>query len=230
MAGIRAGQDARMNGWKKAGLTLGSIILILGYGWLLWKGPWLIDGAHLRKRNLQPADGVVITGFRTMLVAVGAGLIAALGLFYTHRNHKLAVAQFRHTQDQFELAQEQFKLAQRQFEQAQNQFAYEQSKDRDAAERDREARVTEQYVTAVKLLGSSSHAERMGAIYSLQRIARDSQQYHEPIERLLASFVKERVVEMKKKSGDWVDIAREAASESDYGTDYEAARNALLAL
>ena len=66
-----------MNGWKKAGSALGILIVVLGYGWLLWKGPWLFDGSHIRKAGLQPADGVVITGFRTMLVAVGA--IAAFG-------------------------------------------------------------------------------------------------------------------------------------------------------
>ncbi|WP_030675262.1 pentapeptide repeat-containing protein, partial [Streptomyces rimosus] len=74
-----------------------------GYTLLLWHGPWWIDGAHLRTRDLQPADGVVITGFRTALVALGAGLIAAGGLFYTHRT-------LQHTRDkdqeQAEIARE----------------------------------------------------------------------------------------------------------------------------
>ncbi|MFI0262299.1 hypothetical protein ACH4OW_25030 [Streptomyces sp. NPDC017056] len=74
-----------------------------GYTLLLWHGPWWIDGAHLRTRGLQPADGVVITGFRTALVALGAGLIAAAGLFYTHRT-------LQHTrekdQEQAEIARE----------------------------------------------------------------------------------------------------------------------------
>ncbi|MFH9425117.1 hypothetical protein [Streptomyces sp. NPDC017529] len=74
-----------------------------GYTLLLWHGPWWIDGAHLRTRELQPADGVVITGFRTALVALGAGFIAAAGLFYTHRT-------LQHTrekdQEQAEIARE----------------------------------------------------------------------------------------------------------------------------
>lgn len=229
-----------MNGWKKAGSALGILIVILGYGWLLWKGPWLFDGSHIRKAGLQPADGVVITGFRTMLVAVGAGVIAAFGLIYTHRNHQLARQQFEHTQEQFTLAQEQFRLAQEQFRQTQEQFAYEQDKDREAADRDREGRVTEQYVTAVKLLGSNSHAERMGAIYSLQRLSRDSDQYLEPIEMLLSSFVQEREAAVEKerkeklrREGGTVMIGYDDEDVANgeivtpFGTDCEAARNAL---
>ncbi len=75
----------------------------VGYVQLLWYGPWWIDGAHLRTRDLQAADGVVITGFRTALVALGAGLIAAAGLLYTHRT-------FQHTREkdreQAEIARE----------------------------------------------------------------------------------------------------------------------------
>ncbi len=60
-------------------IAVGVIIalVIVGYALLLWRGPWWIDGAHLRTRNLQPADGVVITGVRTALVALGAGAVAA---------------------------------------------------------------------------------------------------------------------------------------------------------
>ncbi|MCM2416359.1 hypothetical protein [Streptomyces sp. RKAG290] len=48
----------------------------VGYALLLWQGPWWLDGDRLRRRDLQPADGVVITGFRTTLVALGAGAVA----------------------------------------------------------------------------------------------------------------------------------------------------------
>lgn len=75
-----------MKTWlKRALFTTALILVVFGYALLLWKGPWWIDGDHLRRSNLQPADGVVITGVRTALVALGAGVIAALGLYYTHR-------------------------------------------------------------------------------------------------------------------------------------------------
>lgn len=55
-----------------------------GYGLLLWKGPWWFDGSPIRSGNLQPADGVVITGLRTTLVALGAAVVAGSGPMYTH--------------------------------------------------------------------------------------------------------------------------------------------------
>ncbi|MEV3967803.1 hypothetical protein AB0K68_06660 [Streptomyces sp. NPDC050698] len=203
---------------KNVGLVIVAVPLILGYGVLLWKGPWLLDGSHIRKRDLQPADGVVITGFRTMVVAVGAGILAAFGLVYTHRNHTLAQNQFKHTQQQFELAQ-------RQFEQAQAQFEYQQQKDRESAQTDREARATEQYVTAVKLLASKSDTERLGAIYSLERIMRDSPRDSEAIEMLLATFTREREAQVESDK-DW-GVPVSAAPESTYGSDYDAAMHVL---
>ncbi|MFJ7136355.1 hypothetical protein [Streptomyces fungicidicus] len=205
------------------GLFVLGAAVVLGYGLLLWKGPWIFDGSHLRKRDLQPADGVVITGFRTMIVAVGAGAIAAVGLLYTHRNHKLAQEQFLHTQQQFELAQEQFKLAQEQFKQSQDQFAYEQEKDRAAARGEVEARATEQYVTAIRLLASSNPTERIGGIYSLQRIAHDSARDRPAIKEMLTTFLHVREQEMEPRPGSRL-VSRQVP---EMGNDYEAARDAL---
>lgn len=75
-----------MKPWLKRVALVGALTLaVFAYTLLLWRGPWWIDGDHLRTRDLQPADGVVITGVRTALVALGAGGIAALGLYYTHQ-------------------------------------------------------------------------------------------------------------------------------------------------
>jgi hypothetical protein len=83
----------------------------------------------------------------------------------------------------------------------------------------------------------------MGAIYSLQRLSRDSDQYLEPIKMLLSSFVQERkaAVERKRKEkllreGGAVMIVHDdddganGLNVAPFGTDYEAARNALLNL
>ncbi|MEV0484002.1 hypothetical protein AB0I69_25750 [Streptomyces sp. NPDC050508] len=64
---------------KRLVLVAALVLAVVGYALLLWRGPWWIDGAHLRTRNLEPADGVVITGFRTALVALGAGALAGAG-------------------------------------------------------------------------------------------------------------------------------------------------------
>ncbi|WP_420082858.1 pentapeptide repeat-containing protein (plasmid) [Streptomyces sp. JL4002] len=156
--------------WRGPLLGLGALIALVVYLLLLWKGPWWFDGAHLRTSNLQPADGVVITGFRTMLVALGVAVTAGIGLFYTHRNHQHALAQFEHTRE----------------------------KDREQAEMAREDQVTGRYVEAIKLLAVQDSkdkgvglTERLGGIYALERIMRDSEKDHDTVVQVLAAFVRQ---------------------------------------
>lgn len=165
MAQLLTGHAASMKAKTKR--IVGSAVLalvVVGYALLLWRGPWWIDGAHLRTRDLQPADGVVITGFRTMLVALGAGAVAALGLYYTHKGHKQTEALFAHTR----------------------------KKDREQAELTREGQVTERYVEAIKLLASTNLTERLGGIFALERIMRDSEKDHATVVEVLAAFVRQR--------------------------------------
>ncbi|MFJ8955212.1 pentapeptide repeat-containing protein [Streptomyces sp. NPDC102381] len=150
-------------------LAVAGAAAAIGYVLLLWRGPWWIDGAHLRQRGLQPADGVVITGFRTVLVAVGAGALTGLGLYYTHRNHRHAEKLYEHSQEQ---------------------FAHLREKDREQAELTREGQVTERYVEAIKLLGSDNLHERLGGIYSLERIMNDSERDHRTVVDVLSAFVR----------------------------------------
>ncbi|MET9253261.1 pentapeptide repeat-containing protein [Streptomyces sp. NPDC003717] len=138
-------------------------IAVAAYGLLLWKGPWVFDGAHLRSSDLQPADGVVITGFRTSVVALGAGAIAALGLYYTHKSHRQTEHLFDHTRE----------------------------KDREQAELTREGQVTDRYVAAIKLLGSTNLTECLGGVYALERIMHDSPKDHETVVNVLAAFVRQ---------------------------------------
>lgn len=154
-----------------------------------------------------------------MVVAIGAGIIAAVGLLYTHRNHKLAQVQFEHTQEQFTLAQEQFK-------QSQDQFTYEQEKDRTAAKGELKARATEQYVTAIRLLASANPTERIGGIYSLQRIANDSDRDRPAIRMMLETFVRHRkeVIDQERFGDRLVSVGE------PYGNDHDVALEALKRL
>ncbi|MGA5038302.1 pentapeptide repeat-containing protein [Streptomyces capoamus] len=68
-------------------VSTGVVLFVL----LIWKGPWWADEGHLGS-DLSPGTGAVVTGFRTTVVAVGAGIIACLGLYYTDRN-------LRHTRE-----------------------------------------------------------------------------------------------------------------------------------
>ncbi|MYX18389.1 pentapeptide repeat-containing protein [Streptomyces sp. SID8374] len=149
-------------------LALLSLALLGIFVLLLWRGPWWFDGAHLRTKDLEPADGVVITGFRTVLVAVGVAVTAAVGLVYTHRSHRTALELLEHTR----------------------------TKDREQADLTREGQITDRYVEAIKLLAASGPdglTERLGGIYALERIMNDSAKDHPTVVQVLASFVRQHV-------------------------------------
>lgn len=50
---------------------------------------WAVARAILGSVATVTTLGIVITGFRTGLVALVAGVIAGVGLYYIHRKHKL---------------------------------------------------------------------------------------------------------------------------------------------
>lgn len=149
---------------------------------MIW-GPWVIEGQHIHDRALSPSAGIIITGFRTALIAVIAGVVALLGVWYKDREHRLA-------QKQFEQAQENFNLAQDQFTHLQVQFEHTREKDRENSEIAREGQVTERYVEAIKLLGSENLMERLGGIHSLARIMNDSEKDRSLIAEVLCSFIR----------------------------------------
>ncbi|MFD9497219.1 pentapeptide repeat-containing protein [Streptomyces sp. NPDC060005] len=147
------------------------ILAVAGFVILFWRGPWWFDGAHIRDANLEPADGVVITGFRTGLVALAAGIIAGMGLWYTHKSHRHAEKLYNHSQEQFNHARE---------------------KDREQAELTREGQVTGRYVEAIKLLASQNTTERLGGIYGLERIMHDSPKDYPTVVKVLAAFLRQK--------------------------------------
>lgn len=83
---------------------------------------------------------------RTVVLALLAGGLAALGAYYTHRNFGL----------------------------------------------NQEGQITERFTRAVDQLGNDSRDVRLGGIYALERIARDSRADHGPIIEILTAYVRER--------------------------------------
>ncbi|WP_433889649.1 pentapeptide repeat-containing protein [Streptomyces sp. CA-111067] len=155
-------------------LTLGAFIL------LLWKGPWWADGDHLG-HGLTPGEGAVVTGFRTTIVAFGAGILAAGSLTYTHLNHKQSRASFLKSQENFT---EQAELTRESLRQSEKNSAQQ-------AEISREGQVTERYVSAIRLVASDNTTEQLGGIYSLERIMRDSAKDHNTVVEVLAAFIRQ---------------------------------------
>ncbi|MCE3030618.1 MULTISPECIES: pentapeptide repeat-containing protein [unclassified Streptomyces] len=166
-----------------AAISIGTIAALLLLGTfiiLLWKGPWWSDGAHLG-RGLTPGEGAVITGFRTTVVAFGAGILAAGSLAYTHLNHKQSRESFIKSQENFT---EQAELTRESLRQSETNAARQ-------AEISREGQVTERYVSAIHLIASENTTEQLGGIYSLERIMRDSAKDHNTVVEVLAAFIRQ---------------------------------------
>ncbi|WP_187282250.1 pentapeptide repeat-containing protein [Streptomyces sp. wa22] len=159
---------------------------------LVW-GPWLLEGHHVRDSKLAPSAGIIITGFRTMLVALAAGAIAGLGLYYTHRNHKHAEMLYAHSQEQ---------------------FAHARRTDKEQADLAREGHVTGRYVEASKLLASENPTERLCGIYAFERIMRDSERDHQTVVEVLAAFIRQGAQEERPDGRD-VDTSRPERAVED---------------
>ncbi|MFD8567493.1 pentapeptide repeat-containing protein [Streptomyces sp. NPDC059639] len=151
--------------WPTAAAGTAAFIVLL-----IW-GPWWVEGHHLRddKGRLVSSAGIIVTGFRTMLVAIAAGGFTAAGLYYTRQKHQLEREQFQHAQEQFTAGQEQFEATLRET---------------------RESQVTGRYVEAIKLLASDKRHEILGGIYSLERIMRDSARDAGTAIEVLAAFIR----------------------------------------
>ncbi|WP_420031368.1 pentapeptide repeat-containing protein [Streptomyces sp. cg28] len=156
--------------WAWTGAIAGTAVFIV---LLIW-GPWWIEGHHLRdnKGQLISSAGIIVTGFRTMLVAIAAGGFTAAGLYYTRQKHQLERDQFQHAQDQFTAGQEQFAATLRESQ---------------------ESQVTGRYVEAIKLLASERCHENLGGIYSLERILKDSDRDRATAVEVLAAYVRSRL-------------------------------------
>ena len=66
----------------------------------------------------------------------------------------------------------------------------------------REGHVTDRFTKAIDQLGSEKLDVRLGGIYALERIARDSKRDHEPIVEILTAFLREHADKSRGTPGD----------------------------
>jgi hypothetical protein len=67
----------------------------------------------------------------------------------------------------------------------------------------REGQVTERFTRAIDQLGNKQLEIRLGGIYALERIARDSKKDHSPIMEILTAYVRQRVPWQPKDDPLW---------------------------
>ncbi|WCH92580.1 pentapeptide repeat-containing protein [Streptomyces moderatus] len=72
-----------------AGGTVVVITVVVGTVLLLWRGPWLIDGEYLSRKDLRSGSAALVTGFRTSVVQLAAVLGASVALIYTAFTYRL---------------------------------------------------------------------------------------------------------------------------------------------
>ncbi len=74
-----------------------------------------------------------------------------------------------------------------------------------------EGQITERFTRAIDQLGNKSPELRLGAVYALERIARDSRRDHWPTMEILAAYLREHA--------PWGDMARRGPPTPDRGDD-----------
>ncbi|MEV6702715.1 pentapeptide repeat-containing protein [Streptomyces sp. NPDC051453] len=171
--------------WVIAAAGTGIFIVLL-----IW-GPWWVEGQNVREDGkLASSAGIIITGLRTALIAIVAGGFTAAGLYYTREKHRLERKQFQHAQEQFAESVKQFETT----------LSEAQERDERQAELTREDQVTGRYVEAIKLLASEKLHERLGGIYSLERILKDSEKDHDTVVEVLSAFIRTQIQEQQGES------------------------------
>ena len=143
------------------------MLLLVVFTWLtlVWGADWL---AH---HDVGSARGTVhetaLDNARGRLLTLAAGVLAAAALVFTALNFNL----LRRTSDKTDQWQRRtYELAE-------------------------QGLVTDRYTKAIEQLGSDKLDVRIGGIYALERIARDSARDHPTVMEVVAAFIREHSVE-----------------------------------
>jgi Pentapeptide repeats (8 copies) len=182
------------------GIICGSASLVLGS--ILLFPRLIVDqdlGVRITTLNADQLAAAINSVRETLLQAIG-GIVLAAGAFVTWR-------QLRFSRMQLSLAQEQADESKRKSDQ-QIALAREQMKQtHDAAQHElhltREAQITERFTRAIDQLGSTSLDVRLGGIYGLERIARDSPSELETVGDILAAYIRQHSPWPPMREGQW---------------------------
>jgi hypothetical protein len=141
-------------------LTLAAALLA-GLGWMAARVDWSQKVFSLAFWTDKPEH------VRNLVLIVGGGVVAVLGLAFTALRTYAANLQAQAANDQARAANEQARLAE-------------------------QGHITDRFTKAIEQLGSDKLEVRLGAIYALARVARDSQRDHGPIMETLTAYVREK--------------------------------------
>jgi len=158
-------------------------------------GGLILDLYIAPKNSGQKKDLVQALGLLT------AGVAGAVGIYFTWRGQRQAreaqEENQRTTQAQLENAQEELQLT-------------------------RQGQITERFTRAIDQLGNASLDVRLGGIYALERIARESEEDYWPIMEVLTAYVRQHAPRrLVERQGDEADAAAENKSGEDSSGESE---------
>jgi|ERR1044072_8549924 uncharacterized protein YjbI with pentapeptide repeats len=173
---------------KKVGITLCVLTGFFLFVYLLWRIPewyfadWAFD---LKSSELLKAQNDLRT---TMAQAVG-GAALIIGLFFTWKSVRATERGLAITQEN---AAENLKITQRNLEITQENIRASQENAAKNLAIAQEGQITERFTRAVEQLGDkASMSIRLGGVYSLERIAKDSERDHGAVIELITAYVRE---------------------------------------
>ena len=149
--------------WQGGLLLLGGLVVLGLVGWALWCIPqWQAE--HVKEYPYQLAK--LTDEYRRTLAQSIVGFFLFVGLYLTWRRIMATEENVRVAQENVRVAQETVRVAE-------------------------EGHITERFTRAIDQLGSANMAIRLGGIYALERIAKDSEKDHGPIMEVLTAYVRE---------------------------------------
>jgi len=169
------------------GVTGAIILFVLVAGLLL---DWYISPENSKaKRDLVQA-----------LALITAGVAGAFGIYFTWRGQRIT--------------REGLQLTRADLESTQKDTAQQLHLTQQELHLTERGQITERFTRAIDQLGSKELEIRLGGIYALERIARDSEQDHWPIMEVLTAYVRQHARERPMREGQ-EEEAVEKQSEED---------------
>jgi hypothetical protein len=184
-----SGQPPAVRRFPAAMTAAAAVAGVVAVGVLVWVvlGP----GAGWVLRHLDGVTGLhgkdradALDAIRGRVITIATGILAIVAVYYTARNAHTARRTLEHSEQS-----------------ARRTLEHSQESARRTAELTEQGQVTERYTKAIEQLGSDKLDIRIGGIYALERIARDSARDHPAVIEVLAAFVREHSHDCQRPSG-----------------------------
>lgn len=164
------------------GLTVVALATVAGLVWVLGPGSrWILEN-YDNIHGLPPDKlATAVDNIRGRALAIATGIAALVAVYYTARNATTARRNLelseRNLRSTVELSDRTYRLSE-------------------------QGHVTDRYTKAIEQLGSDKLDIRLGGIYALERIARDSARDHPTVMDVLAAFVRGHANEIPADESD----------------------------